>query len=140
MGFPLPTAPAVLGSGQASLVSGDLTITNTVFADVDASLNLSVATGARKVLVIITCAGVITTAQDLCLDVAVDGVRLGGTDGLEGAGSTNRDTAWTIAHITDVLTPGVHTFKPQVRVTGGTGTLYASGTAPFDFSVAELLT
>jgi hypothetical protein len=78
----------------------------------------------------------------MCLDVTLDGTRLGQTFGLQAADATVNAKAVNMSFThqsTSALSAASHEFRVQYRVTGSTGTFYAStGVVPFGFWVQEL--
>lgn len=140
--------PAAAGGGllQAfvvKLTSGDLTTVSTTFVDAT-GLTVTLTTGAHRCLVIF--AGTVflnTNAQNIAVDLNIDGSRVGGTYGLvhnyqNGAGALNVNAGFSF--LTDVLSAASHTIKLQFRVdsgTGGTGKIYASSVDPAIFQVIE---
>jgi len=127
-----------LVSDKKTLTSGNITTTGTSFADIASGLNITLTTGARRCLVGLIAWGNNNTASATdSTDVEIDGTRIGGTFGLMSGKNTDHfSLAFTF--LTDVLTAGSHTFKPQWKVDSGTGTLFASSTAPCIFFVQEL--
>ena len=129
---------------QGVSLGGGTTIatTATTFVDVT-SATVTMTTGARRCLVTVVAVGYNTNSStDVYLDLAVDGTRIGGTDGLTGftqitGGADIHDLCFST--ITDPLTAASHTFKLQFRVTGGTGHIYNSPAKPLRFVVKELL-
>lgn len=129
----------VLVSDKKILTSGDKTVTGTTFADIDAGLNITLTTGARRCLCVVSAYGK-HTGGGLQLDISIDGSRVGGTFGVTGIYALSNNGNLSFSFVTDVLSAASHTFKPQVRVDTGSGTLYASSSVcPFIFSVVEQL-
>ena len=135
---PGSSSSAALVSDKKTLSSGDKTTTSTTFVDIDSGLNITLTTGVRRCIVTFSATGKNSGAGNTAVDLDIDGARVGQAYGLVVAdGSTNKNFSYTFT--TDVLTAGSHTFKPQFRVDGGTGTIFASTTiTPVFFSVAEL--
>lgn len=128
---------AVANVGRATYTGGDKTTTSTTFADVDASLSVTLTTGARRCLVGVVAVGKNSTSQQTIVDIDLDGSRLGGTFGLAFCSSLNSPLGFT--YMTAALSAASHTFKLQWRVDGGTGTLYGNTTtAPIVLWVEEL--
>jgi len=132
------TGPMVSSAGAAALqsakyirTSANYTTTGTSFADVDnTNMNLSITTGARRVMV--GFAGTVAGSglgDTIMLDVDLDGARLGGTFGLVQARTpvaTYRMNG-SFTFLTDALTAASHTFKLQWRTTANTATMYGTG-------------
>ena len=141
--MPLHDVSASAGqSAKAKVTAGNYTTTSTSFVDVDATnLSLTIRTRGGRVLIVVTgLFGQSGSGMNCYMDVAIDGAREGGTIGLfsssANSASVNPSASWS--YITDALSAGIHTFKLQWAVSGGTGTLFASATAPVVFSVIEL--
>lgn len=141
------TLDASGGSGlvtaRAVYTGGDYGSKNsTTFADLDATnLSLTITTGAHGVLIGVSCtAAIVAATQSICLDIDLDGSRLGQTFGLQAVDATVTAKAVNLSFtfLTAALTAASHTFKVQYRVTGSSATFYAStGVTPFTFWVAE---
>ena len=134
-------APGGLSAAKVSLTGGNITATSSSFADITGA-TLTITTGARRVLV--TWIAVIenaTAGNNISLDVAVDGTRQGGSNGLifvEAQGN-GVDMNFAGSYVTDVLSAGSHTIKLQWRSGGSTQLLaVASSTSPLVLSVVEL--
>jgi len=83
-----------------------------------------------------------STAGNACyFDIAIDGTRQGGTNGLieSDSGSNGLTQNASFTYLTPVLTSASHTIKIQWRVNANTGTVVASTTSPVALMVAELL-
>lgn len=118
------------------LTSGDLGTSSTTFVDAT-GLTVTLTTAAVRCLVLLNATIKNSSTQQTCVDIAIDGTRVGGDFGMVFSGGTNNSPA-TISFLTDVLTAGSHTIKAQWRVDGGTGTLYAATTtAPATLQVIE---
>lgn len=133
-----------LASAKYKRTSGDYTTSSNTFVDVDATnLALTITTGARRVLVVLTASGYHTNTNDyIGLDVDLDGTRMiGGNFGLfihAVVGSEPTNCSFSI--VSDVLTAASHTFKLQYRrSSAGSTVLYGTGNAQLVFSVVELL-
>lgn len=117
--------------GVTSIDTGNLTTTSTSFVDL-AGVTTTITTGAHRVLLGFVGFGSANGASnELVLTFAIDGTAVGGDDGLIAAGGgagVDRNLCFTFT--TDVLAAGSHTFKVQWFVTSGTGTVFASTTAP----------
>ena len=130
-----------LAAGKVSLTSGDITTASATFVDLT-GVTATLTTGAHRCLV--TVAGIFThsgSGADVFFDFAVDGTRVGGTNGLWGA--TNNTASFnnnmSTSFLTDVLTAASHTIKVQWRTSGATATVRASATSPIVFAVSETL-
>lgn len=119
-------------ASRVSVTGGNLTTTNTTFEDAT-GLTTTITTGARRCQVTLTGVGHCSvTSQNYCVDLAIDGARVGQAFGLafiesiDTGDHPNGSLAFTF--LTNVLTAASHTFKIQHRVDGGgaTGTLFAS--------------
>lgn len=118
----------------------DYTTTSTTFVDVDSlgdpDLSLTIVTAGGDVLVGFSGAFQHSSvAVRIALDVAVDGVRLGGDDGLISgacAGSQNGYLPMAFVAMVRGLSAGSHTFKLQWKTASATATLHAgAGTGTF---------
>ena len=107
--------------------ASDYTTTSTSFVDVDGTkLALTITTSGGDVMVHFHG----TMDSYVLLDIAVDGVRVGGDDGIVRAQNLD-DVSFT--RLIAGLSAGEHTFKLQWKVPSGTGKLYAgAGTSGFD--------
>jgi len=115
--------------------SSDYTTTSTSFVNIDGTkLSLTITTAGGDVLVGF-CGCILESAGSVFFDVEVDTVRTAGDDGLcvvSPSSSTQRLNA-SFFKLIQGLSAGVHTFKLQWRVNGGTGTLFAgAGTSNGD--------
>lgn len=114
------------------------TTTSTSFIAVDSTnLRLSLTTNGGDVLVLLAAsASNNTSGADNFLDVAVNGVRKGGVNGIYGfdTASTNNPFNVSVPIIIDGLAAGSHTFELQWRTSAGTLTLNSYGR----FSVKEI--
>ncbi len=138
--MPAPNSPGIPTDATVRLTGGNITVSSHSFADLTGA-TLTVVTGSHRCLVVFSAIGANNTnAQDISLDIAIDGTRQGGTFGLVAAGvGANLDTNYSFSYLTDVLSAGSHTIKIQALATGSsTGTIYASATAPTILSVIEL--
>lgn len=126
-GGSLPT----LVSDKVTLTSGNVSITGTTFIDVT-GLSITVTTGARRCLV--GYAGSVfhaTSGATGRLDLAIDGTRVGGTNGglMEfKTATTNQYGNGSFTFLTDTLTAASHTFKIQANTSVGTFQIIADGT------------
>lgn len=136
-------APGALASASAKITAGDYTISTGSFAAVDATnLNFTITTGAHRVLITVTATGSNASANAItCLDVAIDGTRVGGTQGLAfiQAYTATAQGNISFSFMSSSLTAGSHTFELMGLAVAGTGTLHASTTNPLLFDVVELL-
>lgn len=131
-------------SDRVVLTSADYTGTAGSFADVTGA-TLTITTAARRCLVGVTCtAQAATNGDGLHLDIEIDGVRQGGTNGLTGhrfpSSSSRADLSFV--YMTDVLSAGSHTFDLQSFRSPGSGTITifaSSSQAPLTFWVQEQL-
>jgi len=108
----------------------DYSTANTSFEDVDASdFSLEITTAGGDVMVGLsggtldnTIAGTI-----VYMDVEVDGVRIGGDDGIFGNRITDAGgkEQMSFVHLLFGLTPGTHIFKLQWKVSAGTSVMFA---------------
>ncbi len=123
-----------LASASYKRTTGDYTTTSTTFVDVDATagtMTLTITTGARRVLIgfvgvaLNSVAGGVTS-----FDVAVDGTRLGGAQGLSSMRVSSAGFVENVGFVvmTDPLIAGSHTFALQWFVNANTGTLQGSST------------
>lgn len=136
---PASYLPSLAFSGVRD-TGGDLTLTSTTFASLDASrFTLTITTLARRVrinlsaMVAGTALGVFTY-----VDVTIDGTRIGGTNGLSGTGTySNGYNNVGFSFLTDVLSAGSHTFILKYRVSSNSGIFYASSSNPLIFQVEE---
>lgn len=124
----MPASPAAsnLAAAKVVLTSGDITTTSTSFVDAT-GLTATISTGARRVLYGLTASAFAAVGDQLMIDVAVDGTRVGG--GTLGLLQFNSSTALpcTIAGMTDALSSGSHTIKVQFRsLSGGIATIRAA--------------
>ena len=125
-----PTATYVLNEGS------DYSTTSTSFVDVDGT-NLSLALTTAGGDVMIGFFGLFRSSStfQVHLDVAVDGARWGGDDGIVAmrvsSNVPDREAGFVV--LMQGLSAGAHTFDLQWKVSGGTMTLYAgAGTANAD--------
>ncbi len=146
VGWPVAHAPQ-LAAASYTRTSGSYTTTSTTFVDVDATnLNLSINTDRHRVMIAVVAGGNGGGGNlEIMLDVALDGTRLGGDNGLVLGQAYTAGATFPLGftYITDSLSPGTHTFKLQWRLnTGTTSTLYGALTGtnatPLRFAVVEL--
>lgn len=137
----LDSGSATLASDRAKRTAGDLTTTSTTFVDAT-SMSVTITTGAHRCMIAVAAVAELSSASpdDICLDIDVDGSRLGGTFGSvdKQVFTANRRENLSFTTSTDVLSAGSHTFKLQWRVSAGTGTLYAGSNVPLVMTVTEL--
>ncbi|XWX02918.1 hypothetical protein VZO05_10425 [Aggregatilineales bacterium SYSU G02658] len=114
--------------------TADYTTASTTFVDVDATrLAFTLNTSGSAVLIgFYGTFSAASSADTLCyLDVALDGVRVGGDDGLaliarkNGSGTSLQHGTLSFTALVPTLSAGEHTFKLQWRVSGGTMILRA---------------
>lgn len=117
-----PRASAVLTANVAT--------TSTVFVDVP-GLTVTLTTAGGALLVGFTGVAGNAGGPTVVFDVVVDGVSQGGVDGV--VGSTAGVVPMSFVWLVDGLAAGAHTVKLQWKVSAGTGTLYAGGTAYLRF-------
>lgn len=115
--------------------SSDFTTTSTTFVDVGAALELTVNTNGGDVMVHFH--GAITNqtgGEKVMLDVAVDGVREAGDDGIVLAKPSGAFEVVPVCftRLITGLSAGAHTFKLQWAVSAGTGYLYAGAGSSVD--------
>lgn len=126
-----------LAAAKVVLTSGDITTTSTSFVDAT-GLTCTISTGAHRVLYGLTASAFAASGDQLLVDVAVDGTRVGGgTLGLIQFNNTNA-LPLTLSGMTDALSAGSHTIKVQFRsLSGGTATIRAANPAAL-WWVAEI--
>lgn len=117
--------------------ASNYTTTSTTFADIDATnLAPTITTGGGVVeLHFIFTAKNSTANEFVQFTFDVDGSPVAGDDGIASASQASLDTGGIIhlSWLVTGLSAGAHTFKPQWKVSGGTGTLFAgAGTADLD--------
>lgn len=119
--------------------SGDLTTTSTAFVDA-AGLSLALVTHGGPVLVIFSGTIRSSGGVTIYLDLDVNGTRQGGTKGLvyDYLPTSGSRTNAAFALLLTGLAAGTHTIALQWCVSGGTGTLDASSSAPAQLSAIEL--
>ena len=126
---------------RVTLTSGDLTTTSSSFTDVTGLTTTVTTSAARCMVTLIASAKVAASAEALGVDLAIDGTRQGQTFGLVVVQNQSAATGLAqnvgFTYWTDVLTAASHTFKIQWRTQGGSGTFFASSTAPAILMVAE---
>lgn len=139
------TDPSWTALAKASYkrTTGDYTTTSNTFADVDGTnLSFAVTTGARRILVAVSCTLAHSSGTDYVgLDIDIDGARQGGTFGLLflDVAAANEPFNGSFSFISEPLTAGAHTVKLQWRRSAaGTVTMYGAGNAYSKMSVAEL--
>lgn len=109
-------------------LAGQLTTTSTNFTDAT-GLTLTVTTLGGTVMVgffgvIVNSGGSWTN-----VDLAVDGTRQGGTDGLVTQATASNVETVAFVTLVEGLAAGSHTFKIQWKVNAGTATLYAENSS-----------
>lgn len=134
-------------SGRAISTSGNKTTTSTTFVDMDsAELSVTITTGASRVLVTFQGWGLPDNVSvTWAVDLTIDSVRQGGTYGIIGdtraagtfgGGGSYRDMCF--AWLTDTLTPGPHTFRPQFRTDSNTAIIIAQAGFPASIGAIEV--
>ena len=97
-----------------------ITTTSDAFADVDsANMNLTITTTGGDVLVMFTGMVILAGNTPAYFDLEVDGVRLGGSDGIRSAKSLALGVV-SISRLIQSLSAGSHTFKLSGERTGVT--------------------
>jgi hypothetical protein len=109
--------------------SADYTTTQATFVNVDGTagkLSLSI-TLAVQADVMIWFHGLINNSSTgvICLDVAMDGARIGGDDGLIAGPGVAQSIPFSFFHMKTAVPAGSHTFNLQWKISTGTATLYA---------------
>lgn len=120
--------------------SSDLALASTSWADVDGTsgkFNLSITTNGGDVMVGLHVTGAVTAALVIYLDIMVDGVAIGGNEGIIGkfigAAATVVDGEIGFFRIIEGLAAGSHIFKLRYKVSTSTFTLFrGAGTASAD--------
>ena len=119
--------------------TSDYTTTSTSFVDVDSTnLAVTITTTKDNALVLVHFHGAVSegaTAR-FCFDVAVDGTRVGGDNGITGCKPSTAGYEIPVSFTRLIVVPaaGAHTFKLQWVVEGNTVTLYAgTGAAHVDY-------
>lgn len=120
-------------SAQYTRTSADYTTTSTSFVDVDAT-NLAhtiTTTGGDVLIVFVAPVTNSASASNVFFDVLLDGVRIGGTDGLiiQTVATAVYASVVCFAVLKTGLAAGSHTFKLQWKVGSGTGRIYAGSSA-----------
>ena len=117
---------------------GDYTTSGTSMQDIDGTnllFTLVLPEPARvRMMQVCHILGSGTANQQIFMDLAVDGTRVGGTTDSEGLvafrnanDTTQRRYNGTIVYTTDVLTAGSHTFKFMWAAASGTATIVVTG-------------
>lgn len=123
--------------------NGDVTTSSTSFEDVS-GLSTAVTTGSRRVRVSFIGNVVASSANTriASINLQIDGVNAGGTDGLVAATTTDNDRPQNVsfAFVTNILTAASHTFKIQIKVASGSAILLADTTRNAILIVEELPT
>jgi hypothetical protein len=120
--------------------ASNYTTTSTSFVDVDStdlSKTVNIKSGIARVTFICTIGNnIAASVARVYLDIAVDGARIGGDDGLVFAGfkgANAEDKPFCIDVVATGLSVGDHTFKVQWKTQSDTATMYAgAGTASAD--------
>lgn len=129
-----------LASAVYTRKTGTYSTTSATFVDVDSTnTNLTINTGARRVLISFMGECYVSASSSIYFDVELDGVRLGGSNGLCYKNPGTGESPYNWQFTTDPLSAGSHTFKLQWRVSDGqTGYIYL-GNNIAQFAVVELL-
>lgn len=121
--------------------NGNVSTASSSFEDV-AGLSTVVATGARRCRVSFIGHFVASTSNTriMSVNLQVDGVNQGGTDGLAAGTSTDTDRPANLSFsfVTDILTAASHTFKIQIKSATGTSILLADATRHAVLMVEEI--
>jgi hypothetical protein len=130
------SAVGLLQSSRITLTTGNLTTGSGTFGDAT-GLTTTITTGARRCIIEFTCSVSAASSSIGCVDIAIDGTRVGGTDGLAYGQFANGGIH--LFYLSDVLTAASHTFKIQFKDLSGaaTLTLYASTSMPAILTVLE---
>lgn len=122
--------------------SADYSTTSTTFVDIDPfRLSFTLNTSGRALMIGFhgVVAAATTTESIAYFDVTVDGVRVGGDDGLTlvarktGAGNSAAVDSVAFVVLVEGISAGEHIFRLQWRISGGSMLLRAgAGTASFD--------
>jgi hypothetical protein len=117
--------------------AGDYTTTSTSFVNIDTSnLVINMTTGESWVSLLLLGSGYSGTPF-ICFDFTIDEERQGQGKGVQYVQAPYLQDI-QIVWLTQVAA-GAHVFRPQWRVTGGSGTLRANpGDSPLVFAVMEL--
>ena len=129
-------------SAQYIQSAADYTTTSTSFVDVDATnMAHTITTTGGDVLIggILPMTNTVSIAN-VYFDVTVDGVRMGGTDGLVVQTVPTALHAYVVSFMLfkTGLSAGSHTFKLQWKVNSGTGRIY-SGSSATALTIAQFL-
>jgi hypothetical protein len=138
--IPLRTPGPVSGaaspvSGRVTRTAGDIAITATSFTNVDASLEITLTTGANRVLLGIVGGGYGSAVVHGFMTFSVDGVDLPSVavEAINNVGYTS----FASTHLTDVLSAGSHTFRLRAKVASSTFTVKADTVAPMTIWAVE---
>jgi hypothetical protein len=122
--------------------SADYTTSSTTFVDVDAvKLAFTITTRGNAVMIGFfgTVSATTTTESVAFFDVTMDGVRVGGDDGLalcarkSGSGGSLASDSVSFVMLLPTVSAGDHTFKLQWKISGATMALRAgAGTVGLD--------
>ncbi len=134
----------VFNTVVTKLTGGDFSTASVTFVDVtSATGTITVAQGSRILVAFSGTGGTNGALGFFCVDIVVGGVNQGGTAGLTfnrnalGVGNEG-DSALSTTFLTAAQNAGAVIVKVQARVSGGTGVLYASATAPLILSLLEV--
>lgn len=109
--------------------ASDYTTTSTTFANIDAtagkgSLSITLAVQADVFIWFHGLFGNSSTGV-ICLDVTMDGTRIGGDDGMIAGPGVAQAIPLSFFRIKTAVAAGSHTFNIQWKISSGTATLYA---------------
>jgi len=119
------SGPQVGRTRRLTKADGDVTVSSTTFAAVAGmSGTINIAKSA-KLLILVNAYGRASALQAIRLSIFVNGSNLAGAGGLSVVEGANAGSL-SISGLTDLLSPGAYTVELRARVTGGSGTLFAS--------------
>jgi hypothetical protein len=134
---------SALAFSKVVKADSNVSCSSTTFEDVT-GLVATVTTGARRVRVSFIGSGSATgsSQRTLYVNLQIDGVDAGGTDGMTQieTNNTGRPGNLSFSFVSDVLTAGVHTLKIQIKIDNNTCLLYASAASKAFLIVEEIPT
>jgi hypothetical protein len=139
-----PSSAIVPAYDRVRLAGGDFTTASTTFVDVTGA-TVTFTTTARPVHVSVTMSAYINnTGGTACVDVAVDGTRVGGTTNglitISQHATASEGMDYSFSFDTAALTAASHTIKVQARVINGAHTLTINAADPvFILSCHEIV-